>query len=397
MNQLRQNFGRSAELLRREWRSYTGDWSPFVENPLPAAELTLAMRQASVISFGYFFMLGLASGIATSGLLADSVPAIIGAMIIAPLMSPIMSLAFGVVGFNMQMIFRSVLLVVSGVVVVVVVAYASTDLFGLRIAGTEILNRTSPTLIDLGVAMLAGGAAAFAFTRRSIMNSIAGVAIAVALVPPLAVVGVGLALGPGTSVEMALSLTEIGLVSGGASIAQGAFLLFLTNLIGIVAVGIAVFAAHRYGHWRAAVVGLALAVLGAAFLIEPLGEAFHRLYVKSTVLRLVATLPTEQPDIFPRDVKIQSIFVTYRGDQLYVEAKTVSPRVSTEEFQRRINLFQLYLSAQLKELVHLKVQVIPVEMLHFEAGSLTAESDATAAPNKDDKGDAEPTAIRPPD
>ncbi len=397
MNQLRQNFGRSAELLRREWRSHTGDWSPFVENPLPAVELTLAMQQASVISFGYFFMLALASGIATSGLLADSVPAIIGAMIIAPLMAPIMSLAFGVVVFNMQMIFRSVLLVVSGVVVVVVVAYASTDLFGLRIAGTEILNRTSPTLIDLGVAMLAGGAAAFAFTRRSIMNSIAGVAIAVALVPPLAVVGIGLALGRGTSVEMALSLTEIGLVSGGASIAQGAFLLFLTNLIGIVAVGIAVFAAHRYGHWRAAVVGLALAVLGAAFLIEPLGEAFHRLYVKSTVLRLVATLPTEQPDIFPRDVKIQSIFVTYRGDQLYVEAKTVSPRVSTEEFQRRINLFQLYLSAQLKELVHLKVQVIPVEMLHFEAGSLTAESDATAAPNKDDKGDAEPTAIRPPD
>ncbi len=397
MNQLRQNFGRSAELLRREWRSHTGDWSPFVENPLPAAELTLAMRQASVISFGYFFMLGLASGIATSGLLADSVPAIIGAMIIAPLMAPIMSLAFGAVIFDRQMILRSVLLVVSGVVVVVVVAYASTDLFGLRIAGTEILNRTSPTLIDLGVAMLAGGAAAFAFTRRSIMNSIAGVAIAVALVPPLAVVGIGLALGRGTSVEMALSLTEIGLVSGGASIAQGAFLLFLTNLIGIVAVGIAVFAAHRYGHWRAAVVGLALAVLGAAFLIEPLGEAFHRLYVKSTVLRLVATLPTEQPDIFPRDVKIQSIFVTYRGDQLYVEAKTVSPRVSTEEFQRRINLFQLYLSAQLKELVHLKVQVIPVEMLHFEAGSLTAESDATAAPNKDDKGDAEPTAIRPPD
>jgi len=397
VNQLRQNYGRTVELLRREWRSYTGDWSPFVENPLPAAELTLAMRQASVISFGYFFMLALASGIATSGLLADSVPAIIGAMIIAPLMAPIMSLAFGVVIFDRQMILRSVLLVVSGVVVVVVVSYASTDLFGLRIAGTEILNRTSPTLIDLGVAMLAGGAAAFAFTRRSIMNSIAGVAIAVALVPPLAVVGIGLALGPGTSVQMALSLTEVGFVSGGASIAQGAFLLFLTNLIGIVAVGIAVFAAHRYGHWRAAVVGLALAVLGAAFLIEPLGEAFHRLYVKSTVIRLVATLPIEQPDIFPGEVKVQSIFVTYRGDQLYVEAKTVSPRVSTEEFQRRVNLFQLYLSAQLKELVHLKVRVIPVEMLRFEAGPSTAESDATAAPNKDDKGDAEPTAIRPPD
>jgi uncharacterized membrane protein len=147
--------------------------------------------------------------------------------------------------------------------------------------------------------MAAGGAAAFAYTRRSILNSIAGVAIAVALVPPLAVTGIGLALGRETSTDLGLSLTEIGLVSGGVSIARGSFLLFLTNLIGIVAVGIAVFAAHRYGHWKAVSVGLVLAVLSSALLIEPLGESFRRLYVKSTALRLVATLTTERSDIFP--------------------------------------------------------------------------------------------------
>ena len=397
MNRLRQNFGRTAELLRRGWRSYTGDWSPFVEDALPAAELTSAMQQASVPSFGYFFMLGLASAIATFGLLSDSAPAIIGAMIIAPLMAPIMSLTFGVVVFDRQMILRSVLSIVSGVILVVVFAYASITLLGLRIAGPEILSRTSPTLIDLGVAMAAGGAAAFAYTRRSILNSIAGVAIAVALVPPLAVTGIGLALGRETSTEVSLSLSEIGLVSGGVSIARGAFLLFLTNLVGIVAVGIAVFAAHRYGHWKAVSVGLVLAVLSSALLIEPLGESFRRLYVKSTTLRLVATLTTERSDIFSGEVKIDSIFVTYRGDQLYVDIHSFAPRVTTAEFQKRAELFQQYLSAELKEPVHLQLQVIPVEMLRFKVGPSTVESDATETRNKDGEGDPEPTAVETPD
>ena len=397
MNRLRQKFRRTAELLRRAWRSHTGDWSTFVETPVPTADLVLLMQPASVPSFGYFFMLGLASAIATFGLLSDSAPAIIGAMIIAPLMGPIMSLTFGIVVFDRQMILRSVLSVVSGVVLVVALGYASTLLFGLRIAGAEILSRTSPTLIDLGVAMAAGAAAAFAFTRRSIMTSIAGVAIAVALVPPLAVTGIGLAMGRDTGAEIGLSLAEIGLVAGGSGIARGAFLLFMTNLIGIVAVGIAVFAAHRYGHWKAAMVGLVMAVLGTAFLIEPLGESFRRLYVKSTALRLVATLPTERPEIFPPDAKVESIVVTYRGGQLFIDVNTIAPRATTEDFQKRIDVFQQYLTAELKEPVHLQVRVIPVEMLRFKAGPSTAESDATETRNKDDEGNPEPTAIETPD
>jgi uncharacterized hydrophobic protein (TIGR00271 family) len=374
---LRQKFGRMAELLQRTWHSYTGGWSTFVEAPLPTVDLALLMQPASVPSFGYFIMLGLASAIAAFGLLSNSAPAIIGAMIIAPLMAPIMSLTFGIVVFDRQMILRSILSIVSGIILVVALAYASTLLFGLRIAGTEILNRTSPTLIDLGVAMAAGGAAAFAYTRRSIMNSIAGVAIAVALVPPLAVTGIGLALGREASAEAGLSLTEIGLYSGGLDISRGAFLLFVTNLIGIIAVGIAFFAAHRYGHWKAAATGLAMAVLGAAFLIEPLGESFRRLYVKSTTLRLISTLTTRRPDIFSHEAKIESIVVNYRSDQLHVVVNSFAPRATTDAFQKRVDSFQQYLSAELKEPVYLQVQVIPVEMLRFKAGPLAAESNAT--------------------
>jgi len=137
VKRLRRNFGRVAEPLLRGWRKLSSDWVPYVEDALPEAEVTLAMQQASIPSFGFFFMLGLASAIATFGMLANSAPAIIGAMIIAPLMGPIVSLAFGIVDFNRPLISRSAVSVATGVALVVVLAYGSTFLFGLRIAGPK--------------------------------------------------------------------------------------------------------------------------------------------------------------------------------------------------------------------------------------------------------------------
>jgi hypothetical protein len=119
--------------------------------------------------------------------------------------------------------------------------------------------------------------------------------------------------------------------------------------------------------------------------------------VKSTTFRLVATLTTKRSDIFSAETKIDSVFVTYRGDQLYVDIHSFAPTVTTAEFQKRAELFQQYLSAELKEPVHLQLQVIPVEMLRFKVGPSTAESVATETRNKDGEGDPEPTAVETPD
>jgi hypothetical protein len=89
------------------WRRLTSDWAPYIEDPVPEEEVLTLMQQASIPSFGFFFMLAMATAIATFGMLANSAPAIIGAMIIAPLMAPIMSLAFGVVDFDRRLIARS--------------------------------------------------------------------------------------------------------------------------------------------------------------------------------------------------------------------------------------------------------------------------------------------------
>ncbi len=358
--------------LVRKWRQLTGDWTSYAEDAVPAADLVLQMGQASVFSFSFFFMLALAAAIATLGLIANSAPAIIGAMIIAPLMSPIMSLSYGLVVFEKGLILRSIVTVSAGVILVVVLACLITLLFGLRITGSEILNRTTPTLIDLGVAMAAGGAAAFAQTRRSIISSIAGVAIAVALVPPLAVSGIGLALGRKATAEAGLSLSEFGLYSGGTDIALGAFLLFLTNFVGIVAVAILVFVFQRYGEWKKALLALFLFVGFSALLINPLGESLHRIYVKHRAVRLITKLPDVRPDIISGKVKFDSISVTYRDGLLHVNIDGFLPRDLLEDkpgatyAQERADLFQEYLSADIGEAVLVELDLIPVEIIHVQ-------------------------------
>ena len=365
MGSLRSNIARWSEPLRRLWRKLTGDWAPYVEAPLSEAEVLKVMQQASMPSFGFYLMLSLATAIASFGMLANSAPAIIGAMIIAPLMAPIMSLAFGIVNFDRRLISRSFLSVATGVLLVVAFAYATTHVFGLRIAGSEILSRTSPSLLDLCIAVAAGAAAAFSYTRHSITSSIAGVAIAVALVPPLTVSGIGLALGRGASADAGLSMTELGLYSGGSDIAQGDFVLFLTNLLGIVAIGIAVFALQRYGQWKMAIVGLALTLIFSTLLFRPLERALHELYVKSTALRLIASTQFVSPTSFSAQAKIETLNVTYRSGELYVSIDAIAPREATENLQARVDGFQKVLTAILEEPVHVEIDVVPVDLLRL--------------------------------
>ena len=99
--------------------------------------------------------------------------------------------------------------------------------FTFNIVGTEVLTRISPNLLDLGIAIVAGAAGSFSLTRKSIASSIAGVAIAVALVPPLCVTGIGMGIGK----DIAGDISQV--VVSNVNVSGGAFLLFLVNLAGI--------------------------------------------------------------------------------------------------------------------------------------------------------------------
>ncbi|MBK8987926.1 MAG: TIGR00341 family protein [Chloroflexi bacterium] len=210
----------------------------FRPEDIPAFEQKLffegAKRRLSVERF--VILLLLATIIATYGVLGDSTATVIGAMIVAPLMTPIMATAAGIAMGRLDRAIRSLLTVAAGVAGVIALSWLLATLFTGVISytgNTQIVARISPRLIDLIVALASGVAGAFAMSREDVADSLPGVAIAISLVPPLCVVGIGLA-------------------GGQWDVAQGALLLFVTNFFAILLAGGGVFS--LLGLSRAAMV-----------------------------------------------------------------------------------------------------------------------------------------------
>jgi uncharacterized hydrophobic protein (TIGR00271 family) len=223
-------------------------------------------RSAKLTQF--WMLLTLSSLIAAGGVIGDSTPAVIGAMIIAPLATPIYGVALATSIGSGKNLRDSILLLVSGIGVNILIGVVAAAITVQRMSldvNPQITGRTAPTLLDLMVAIAVGIAGSFALTRRDVSNIVAGVAIAISLVPVLAVVGITLA-------------------AGRLDLAAGAFLLFLTNVAAILVSGILVFGAARYfreadkakarpGRRARAFIGVFLVVL-----LVPLAIASTRTY-----------------------------------------------------------------------------------------------------------------------
>ncbi|MGQ9872893.1 DUF389 domain-containing protein [Leptodesmis sp.] len=131
--------------------------------------------------------------IATFGLLANSAAVIIGAMIIAPLMLlPVRGIAFGALEGDVALLRRGITSIMVGTMLALGLACGLGRLVGISNFGTEVLARGEPTLLDLGVAVVAGGISGYAKVQPKISGSLAGTAIAVALMPPICVIGLGI-------------------------------------------------------------------------------------------------------------------------------------------------------------------------------------------------------------
>jgi uncharacterized hydrophobic protein (TIGR00271 family) len=365
MKNLKQFLQLAWRRLRIRLRRLTGDWRPLIESRQAPEVIDRDMKAASIPTRAFFFLLALSSAIATFGLLANSAPAIIGAMIIAPLMTPIMGLSYGVVQLSWSQIARSSITVILGVAVVITISYLSARFIEIRVAGTEMLSRAFPTLLDLGVAMAAGAAGAFSLSRESIRNSIAGVAISVALVPPLAVVGIGLALGTMAAADIGLSFREVGLFSGGSDIAYGASVLFLTNLAAIVVVAGIVMTYQGYARWKRGFIGLVVILAASALLMQPLEQEMHKLRVKSKTLRLFKTLPVTHSHIFEGIGRLDTLRVRYENNLLHIHVEGMVARDRVEGSQDRLKLLRLLLQEKVGEPLVLLFEVIPVDILHF--------------------------------
>ncbi|MDT0329815.1 DUF389 domain-containing protein [Nocardiopsis lambiniae] len=212
--------------------------SGILERVLPASQLRasddlvhdldLSTGDSRAKRSAFWTMLTLSALIAAGGVLTDSTATVIGAMIIAPLSTPIMGIALGIVRQERTGAVRTVvlgcLLVIGVGVVFSLVVPGSYDLM----KNGQVAGRTSPGLLDLVSALATGAAGAVGLARRDVAAVLPGVAIAISLVPPLVVVGV--CLGQGAMWP-----------------AGGAALLFLSNLLALVFAGMVVFAASGHG------------------------------------------------------------------------------------------------------------------------------------------------------
>jgi uncharacterized hydrophobic protein (TIGR00271 family) len=148
----------------------------------------------SELSVTYLILLVGSVGICTLGLLLDYSPVVIGGMLISPLMWPLMKTSIGIAGEQVLNIRRGISMLIFSTIVSGLFAAAIAYLSPVKVLTDEIITRTNPTLLDIFVALLAGGIAALAITQPRISESIAGVAIATSILPPLCVSGIGLAL-----------------------------------------------------------------------------------------------------------------------------------------------------------------------------------------------------------
>ncbi len=193
-----------------------------------AQDLDLSSGDARAKRSAFWTMLTLSSVIAAGGVLTDSTATVIGAMIVAPLSTPIMGIALGSVQRRRNgaagVVFFACLLVIAVGMVFSVFLPGDYDL----LANSQIASRTSPGLMDLIAALATGFAGAVALSRRDVAAVLPGVAIAISLVPPLVVAGVCL-----------------GHLDGW--LALGALVLFVSNLFALVFGGMVVFAALNYG------------------------------------------------------------------------------------------------------------------------------------------------------
>jgi len=302
-------------------------------------DFTADLQRDSLFSQDYVVLTVAAALIATLGLRANSVATIIGAMIVAPLGVPLRSCALGLVTGDLKMVSNALRSILGGAVIAVGIAWLLALSLADPRSGSEIAARTVSTLNDLGVAVFAGAISGYAMLRRGVADALAGVAIAVALMPPLCVVGLMAAVG-----------------NWHASF--GALFLYVTNVLGIIFACMVVFYVTGFARRSFREVGgaWALSITLLIALLVPLAFAWVRTTdahnVENAADRYVSDYLRATPGVRIVDsssdwtTKPLTFHVVLRADH------PISVRSAT--------ILQQRLSAALHRDVHLVVDVVPM-------------------------------------
>ena len=283
-------------------------------------ELFTSLREDAKTNSIYITLMVLSTMLATIGLFQGSTAVVIGAMLLAPLMAPIVSLAMGLLRGNIELLKNSVLKIAVGIVLALLASALITQLFPYKMITSEMLSRQSPSLLDLAVAVVAGIAGAYSKSYKEIIQSLAGVAIAVALVPPLAVAGIGIG-----RIDMDF-FTQ-------------AFLLFSTNLIGIALAATLTFRLLGYSSIVYAKRGLGLVLVLFLVIAVPLYASYGQIVEK---IAFESTFKTKRFFVNGNYIIVQKIQLLRASDPMIITAeimmRSTITRKDLHDLKKKIQL-----------------------------------------------------------
>ena len=301
-------------------------------------DLLISLKDSASFSYTYLTLMILSTLLATTGLFANSSPVIIGAMILAPLMAPIISLSMGVARADEYLLIKSAKTLVIGIFMALLFSSIYTLFIPLEQITSEMQGRLNPNLLDLMVAIFSGIAGAYATSKEKVAKSLAGVAIAVALVPPLSVTGIGLGLG---NIDVIL----------------GSFLLFITNLVGITLSATLTFMVLGYAPIKRAKKGIFYTSILMALITVPLFISFMQVVEKNDYMSKLNSIKTLEFNDKKIELNIKSL--ENKSIAIFLDIEVVS--------SKHLDLVNYnFIKQKLEEQVDKKIvlKIIPIIKIH---------------------------------
>lgn len=268
-------------------------------------DMFVSLRNSAKFTSVFLTLMILSTLLATTGLFANSAPVIIGAMILAPLMAPIVSLSMGVIRYDKYLLNESIKTLTLGIAMAMLFSAIFTFFIPLHQITPEMQNRLNPNLLDLMVAIFSGIAGAYANSKDEVAKSLAGVAIAVALVPPLSVTGIGIGL-------------------WNFEVIYGSFLLFITNLVGITLAASLTFIVLGYSPIKKAKKGLFYTTIMMLFISVPLSLTFLNMIEQNNYLTKLES--TKTVHINNTDIKLDILNLNVTNKVINVDLELSSNR-----------------------------------------------------------------------
>lgn len=266
----------------------------------PHAQLRLHMAESNKFFSPYVVMNIFATAIATYGLLDNSPAVVIGAMIISMLFEPITAVSLGLVDGDKKLLLKSSLTLLNGIAIVLGFSFIFGIFFKDLPLTNEIMTRTAPNLLDLLIALAAGAAGTYATVSPRLSGAVVGVAISIALVPPLSCCGILLSRG---ELELAMGALLFAFINILAIQVAGSFVLWVMGI--------------RHRHKERLLIPNLMSIV---------------IFITFIVIMVIHLINLIQKDLFKEDVKssLEKSLVRYPGNylsELKIDGNTLNANV----------------------------------------------------------------------